>query len=329
MPQASAGGNRLVTVKSVGDGLLMSKGLRWLFTIACVASLTGCIEFERQTVSYRYDAKSDTIRFFQHYQGIFGASNTDELSDEEQSQLNSVLTTERTFFFSNWVFEFNRETIREWLAELKTPEGLEKFKGDVAALPRLEKLLKLVLDSVRVENVGFHIGDGGKLCGAQRVTMKNASQIITAANEVIRDAYKQVAAKPETAVEERAILEKSVARQQAYIALDGNRLRVRLPVTRTDYDREFSPDAKPSKQVGELVQSGGSLAFDNNELIATFGGVKDDVTTLTLSMSEKQYVSNLLEVVKRKPGLKGAFDVKAAVAEFLAAPKSEGKKGSP
>jgi hypothetical protein len=60
--------------------------------------LAGCIEFERQSVTYAYDAPTDTLKIFQNYHGIFGGDATNSLSKEELNQLDSVLNSQRTFF---------------------------------------------------------------------------------------------------------------------------------------------------------------------------------------------------------------------------------------
>src|SRR5256885_3355843 len=49
--------------------------------------LTGCLEFEDQTLTYRYDARTDTLRIFQDYHGIFGADDTSKMTAEEEEQL--------------------------------------------------------------------------------------------------------------------------------------------------------------------------------------------------------------------------------------------------
>ena len=51
----------------------MAKRFSSLVLVVCLALLTGCLEFERQTLTYRYDAKTDKLRIFHSYQGIFGA----------------------------------------------------------------------------------------------------------------------------------------------------------------------------------------------------------------------------------------------------------------
>ena len=78
------------------------------FSLGFLLLLCGCLEFEEQSMSYRYDEKTDTLYIFQDYRGI-AASSGEKLSADEVQQLESVIKTERTFFFANWIFEFNRE----------------------------------------------------------------------------------------------------------------------------------------------------------------------------------------------------------------------------
>ena len=90
--------------------------------------LTGCLEFEDQTLTYRYDAGTDTLRIFQDYHGIFGADDAAKVTPAEEEQLDSVLKGQRTFFFANWILEYNREQLREFLGQLKDPEKRKEMK---------------------------------------------------------------------------------------------------------------------------------------------------------------------------------------------------------
>ena len=128
----------------------MAKRFPSLVLVVCLALFSGCLEFEQQTLTYRYDAKTDTLRIFQSYQGIFGADAKDGLSQDELAQLDSVLTGQRTFFFANWIFEYNRDQLREMIGKLKQPDAQQELKMEPAALARAEILLKLLLDNVRV-----------------------------------------------------------------------------------------------------------------------------------------------------------------------------------
>ena len=112
---------KLVILVSTRNASFMAQRYRSTFLVVCLALFTGCLEFEQQTLTYRYDAKTDTLRIFQSYQGIFGADAKDGLSQDELAQLDSVLTGQRTFFFANWIFELESE--RFWL-EFKVPTSV-------------------------------------------------------------------------------------------------------------------------------------------------------------------------------------------------------------
>jgi len=140
--------------------------------------LTGCLEFEDQTLTYRHDPGTDTLRIFQDYHGIFGADNTAKLTDTEMEQLDSVLKGQRTFFFANWILEYNREQLRDLLTELKDPEKRKELEQPETAIARYEKLLTLAVDNVRVENNGFYFDAKGRLCGSQKVIVTQVAKLI-------------------------------------------------------------------------------------------------------------------------------------------------------
>ena len=198
----------------------MFKRLPTFVAAWCALLLTGCLDFEQQTLTYRYDAKTDTLRIFQAYQGIFGGDKPDGLSDQEQEQLQSVLTTPRTFFFANWIAEYDQNTVREALDDLKKPVAQPQSKRDLADRAGQEIFLKLLLENVRVENGDFHLDDQGKLGGVQRVTMTQFSKLVGAANGPIRVFVKETTtAQGELATDERALYLKVAEQEQPCLVL--------------------------------------------------------------------------------------------------------------
>ena len=295
----------------------MFKKLPVLLAAWCALLLTGCLEFERQTLTFHYDAKTDTLRMFQNYQGIFGVDKADALSDQELEQLQSVLSTPRTFFFANWILEYNRDLVSEKLAESKTP-GANETAAAAAARARLGTLLQSLLDNVRVENDGFHLDEKGKLCGVQRVTVTRVSKLVAAGNESIRNALK-VDYEGSTA-EERALYAKSAAGPADYIQIEGNQIRLRFPITRADFEKNFGPNADANKLLEEFRRSGGTLVFADNELKWSISKPAETTTSVTLPVSDKPYVSNLLAAVKKKSiAVREKFEPEAAAKEFLGA----------
>ncbi len=304
---------------------------RHLFLVALVTALTlltGCIEFMDQTVTYSYDAKSDTLRIFQDYHGIFGADRGDGLSADETEQFDSVLKGQRTFFFSNWIFEFNAGLLREQLKNYNDPDQRKEMKKTPAVIEREEQLIFLLLDNVKVEDGPFYLDADGRLCGVQKVTVTKTSKIIASANEVIRDAYKAEAEKEETSPQEKAIFLKATERPKEFIKLEGNRLTVTLPVTREEYEKSFGGGADAPKQVAEFRKSGGRASYENGEGTWSLGAVTDKLTSLTMSMSDKAYMPNMLAVARKRPGVQEKFDAKAAAGEFFGPAASGEKKSS-
>ena len=307
----------------------MFKKLPAFAAVLCLL-LTGCLEFERQTLTYQYDAKTDTLRIFQNYQGIFGVDKKDELSAQELEQLQSVLNTQRTFFFANWIAEFSRDSISEELAKSKTPEADETPAG-TAARGRLGTLLQLLLDNVRVENGGLYLDDKGKLCGVQRVTFTHFSNLLVAGNEVIRDALKAESKKDSSdaslTAEERALYAKSAAGPAHYIQIEGNQIRFRFPTTRAKFEENFGSTAGVNKLLEEFRPFGGTLAFAENEMKWSIGKPAAKTTRVTLSVSDKPYVPNLLTAVKKQSiAVREKFDPEAAAKDFLGPASNKAEK---
>ena len=48
----------------------------------------GCIDFEKQTMTYRHFSEADMFVIWQQYEGLFGDSGKNGLSDEELEQLH-------------------------------------------------------------------------------------------------------------------------------------------------------------------------------------------------------------------------------------------------
>ena len=295
----------------------MSKKLPGIVAIVCVLLLTGCLEFAQQTLSYRYDVKTDTLRIFQAYQGIFGEDKQDGLSDKELDQLQSVLSGQRTFFFANWIWEYDRESMRKELDNLNKPDTPQDTKRDPATHARQAAFFKLLLDNVRVENGPFYLDGQGRLCGIQFVTVKRFSKLVAAANEQIRDLLKLEAGRENVSAEDRALYLKFAGQRQPYITVKGNQLTVRFPLTGKEYEKSFGPATSAAKQMDELKQWGDLFVFADNEMKWSIGTPSDQTTVRTLSVSEKPYIPNALEAVKSRAIVHEKMDIAAAAKAFV------------
>ena len=132
------------------------------------------------------------------YEGIFGnlkksgqfvsyqktpedKASPEKLNQLQIEQLRSVLKKKQAFFFSNWIFEYNQNTLQEIL---KNEEEELTTEGRVFGKPEKE-LIKSLLAKIEVENVGFYVDTKGRLCGAQTLRLSNASKVIILANKVL------------------------------------------------------------------------------------------------------------------------------------------------
>src|SRR5258706_981003 len=285
------------------------KFLVWLLPIVLLA---GCIEFERQTMTYSYNPATDTLKIFQDYHGIFGADLTNSLSTEELTQFDTVMNSHRTFFFGNWVAEISHDQLREQLKQIQEAAKDGKLDPHEA---HVETLLKLLVDNSKIENGRFYMDSSGKLSGVQRVTLTRGSKLIAAGNVGIRDAYMAEADDSATKPEDREIYLKSAEKQQDYIKLNGNQITVQVPATKRQYDELLSPD-NAQKQIEQLKSSGGQFGYTNNQITASLGKAEDKETKLSMNFSAKPYTTNLVEIVKKRGLLVDSFDSERAAKEF-------------
>lgn len=280
--------------------------LKLCLPLLVLGCLTGCIEFARQSMSYRYDSRADTLFIFQDYQGIFGAATDSALQSEEKLQLASVMKGERTFFFNNWIFEYNRAT---------TEELLSRPKGEISRIPEFEAaartLAELALANIKVENLGFYKNQDGQLCGAQQVTIHNASKLVAALNRLMPHLLREQAGEEGKSQEEKELLAKFATSGEAMLQLNGNQIEIRFPLSKTDYlDFESSPHAR------SLRASDGSIGYKDNIATVKVGSPTAKTVTVTLPFSENTYVPNALAEASRH-GIKTSFDPQAVGAAFL------------
>jgi len=288
-----------------------------LFALLPMLWLTGCLEFEDQTLTYRYDAATDTLRIFQDYHGIFGTDDAAKITDAEMDQLDSVLKGQRTFFFYNWILEYDHDQLRELLEAIKDPEKRKEMKLTETSSARYEKLLTLALDNVRVENNGFYFDAKDRLCGSQKITVTQVTKLIAAGNDAIHELIKAEANKAETSAEKKAVLRKAEAGREDFILLKGNALTVRFPTTPDEFAKWMGSPSDDGRQLTEFRRQGGRITMTNDLVTFNLGAPTNVVTALTLPMATKPYVSNAVDAVQKRTSIRERFDASSAARAFL------------
>ncbi len=284
--------------------------------LAFALAFTGCIEFERQTVTYEHDAKADTLRIHQTYHGLYGADDVTKLSEKEREQLADVMKGQRTFFFANWIFELNLASWKETLASESAP----KPNSQEEAFRRTStNLLAQLIANVRVENGKFYINDKGQPCGTQRVTLRNVSKLLATGNELMRRAL-EVEMKGKDTAAERELINASLARPEPFFTLTGQQIRFRYPVSREQFDKDSRDDKGAERFVAEFVKAGGSVSHAQGEVHLRFGRTDATRASLTLPMStDKNYCPNAAAHLRDTYGFAKDFDPKKDTEDFLRA----------
>jgi hypothetical protein len=289
--------------------------MKKLITCLAVLLLPGCIEFEKQTLVFRHYPETDTLVIWQHYEGIYGEDQEHGLSEKERDQLHSVVNGQRTFFFANWMTEYNAKdidrVIKEGEAELQN--GIEP-KAEADAARQLLALAQLLKKSVTIKNGSFYLNDQNRLSATQQITIRNAGKIIRELNSSLRasilreDAPFGVFEEGDPNIE---LLEKSAHAKMEYLTLQGQRLRFQYPLTQKNFREMDDNDMKAFRNAGVTFE------HENNLLIITAGKVKAGETSVFIPLPKVAFQPNATEAVSKRYGLAKDFNPTKARAKFL------------
>jgi hypothetical protein len=272
-------------------------------------SFTSCIEFESQELTYRHDQKEDALLVTLRYEGIYGSTKAggfaqaepndfataERLNQKQVGQLSSVLDGNRAFFFSNWIFEYDRNTLAQMLERVIVEPVPE---GKVFGQPEKD-LIEALLNNVDVRNVGFYKDDKGRLCGAQTLKITNLSKIISLANQVIRrqqrahlpEMRKQV--KNAMSKETIDLIAKKMKGDYSFIQIEGNLITLQSPMVDPDTKR-ISESLLKDLPEGSRIESGeDSLAIKIGDKTDNTGALKkkcfDDYLPNALNYLQKEH----------------------------------------
>lgn len=202
--------------------------MRRTFPVYCLLLstliLAGCVDFEEQTLSYRYDRENDRLLIFQLYRGIHADKGMEGPTEEEKEELHSVMHGERTFFFSNWLMEYDRSVWEDTLR--KVPEKQEERPDALKPLHQAGlHFFERLLESVAVVNGAFFLCEDGRLCGYQFAKLSNASALVSLANALITQEYLADPLDKLTPGNQERV--RAFAQTGAWLSLEDARLRIR------------------------------------------------------------------------------------------------------
>ena len=271
--------------------------------ILLLSSFSSCIEFEQEKLTYVHDEEKDELRVTLTYEGIFGnldkgqnsqngpddITTKDNLNQKQIEQLESVLAQKRAFFFNNWIFEYNQNSLKQILE--KEEEELTN-EGKVFGKPEKE-LIKALLDDIEVKNLGFYLDAKGRLCGAQTLRLSNASKVITMANKVLgRQLKARLPEMKDFSPETITLIRKKLKDEFPFIRLSGNLLHLSMIMNRAD-------QVKFSENSLTQLPDGIRIEFSDKILSLKCGGIDDKKGVLSRECFNG-YQTNALNYVKEQ-----------------------------
>ena len=297
--------------------------MKKLFACLAVLLLPGCIEFDKQTLVFRHYPGTDTLVIWQHYEGIHGEDNEHGLSEPEREQLHSVVTSQRTFFFGNWITEYNAEDTGKFIAEAEA-----KLKKGFASKPEADEarqmlaFARMVRKSVIIKNGPFYLNQQKRLSATQHVTLNNAGKIIRDINALFHMVILQgngifdVFGNFEEGDPDIELLEKSAHAKMEYLTLKGQQLQFRWPMTAEHFHRGMRE--KGNVKGVELARKGGvTIQQKDNLLIITAGKLKAADTFVSIKLPDVAFQPNANGTVSKRYGLAKDFNPAKARAKFL------------
>ncbi len=291
------------------------KQLRLLALLALPLLLSACIEFEDQILTYTI--VDNELVIFQEYRGLFaeeleqtkeneGKKKT-EPTDDEKQEIDSVVNGERTFFFDNWILEYNRVELLKDSTVFENPEkelSEQQKQYRQIWLP----LTKLLLDNVKITNGDFYYDEQRRLSGYQIVRVKNVQQLVDQANQSISQAVlAEQESDPKEDDPERELIpiKKALAKSgHKWIELDGNRITVTFPATQKQY-LESRNDAEAFNSKGA---AGVNISYKDNLMQIVIGNNSDDLITLSKRVFGP-YTTNAVNYIASKYAIKENLDI--------------------
>ena len=266
----------------------------------------------------RYYPKTDTMVILQNYEGIFGDALGDEPTEKEMEELNAVLNGRKTFFFDNWIAVYDAAQLEASIVEMKAELAKGNAELDGAIVERQIGLIKLLLANVKIETGPFYLKKNDRLCGVQRVTVRNVKKIIKGVNFSLRDSILSEPNDGDLDDASWVLLRKAVTRGEDLLLIKGNQLQMRIPMTAQGYRQMFF--AKDDPIGAELTKLDIHLAHAGQLATLTIG--KPDALQMVLSgkkKNEEKYVPNMVREVRARNSIEEGFNLPKYTKEFFAA----------
>jgi hypothetical protein len=289
--------------------------------VMLTVSLTSCVRFDKQTLTYRYDAEKDELRIFQVYERISAQGQDGKLTDVEKKELGDVIMGQHTFFFGNWILEYNEKLVKGNIAQSKKRAHDEPH----TALEKAElELMEQLVSSIEVENGKFFLNGSNELCAYQKVSVSNVSKLVEKTNQFLSlgiqsteglsgDAFSQ---------EGKAQIRKFFETTNC-LELKGNQFIVHFPMSHENFSK-MRKDLTEAKSKGEpdlllsLLEEDFDMSYEEPIMQVVVGGKYSKQTEIEADkLQEGEYNTLVLNHVRENFTLEEDVDVDKLRREFL------------
>jgi hypothetical protein len=264
-----------------------------------------------------YSIENNELTLFQEYHGIFGEApkNKDEnktkakkteLTEEEKQEICSVVNGERTFFFDNWITEYNRAKLLKEVTRHEYPaKGLSDSEKRYIRdwLP----LSKLLLENVTVSNGDFYFDDQRRLSGYQIVRVKMVTQLIEQANRSISMAILAEEDNPNADAQQRNLKarQKTLAQEgHNWIEVNGNQISISFPATREEYLETKNKTASYTSKGTQAIE----VSYGDGITTIAIGHSGADPVVISKQM-QGPYTTNAVNHIATEYGIKEQLDI--------------------
>lgn len=214
----------------------------WLLLALVLLTVPACVELTGQRITWSYDTVKDEIQVFLFYDGIHDSGN-----DQNGKGLEQIpkFVQDGEVMLLDWPFHFVRAQA----------EAAKQTAGP------LQRDWATLLLSIRSEAIGRYREPSGRIGAVQRLTIPAAKDFIQSANGLISRSILESNAGPQPPLSRTLERIRAAAKAgQAWIALDGQAIRVTLPVDPDEWAQAKAGSVREAaKYVAEALGEKGNV----------------------------------------------------------------------
>jgi mRNA-degrading endonuclease RelE of RelBE toxin-antitoxin system len=226
-----------------------------------------------------------------------------------------VLEGERTFFFANWIFEFNVRQMEEASDSIGADASSVKER---ALASRMRQAVRTLRENLTINNGTFYLDAKGHLGGVQRVRIGNLSRVVDTVNDGLHAFIELRLLSHKLDPEEQPLYRRALTDPSAFLTVKGNRLTFRFPMSEAAFRREIAKPETDDADLRRLRQAEIHVTHADGEFRVIIGREDERVTTISLDTFEKPYRPNVLRHLETKgTPIPATFHPARAASEYL------------